>query len=450
VTRRGRRVPSHASVLRVASALVEPLLLVIGALAAIVVAALLSRRTGVATPLVLLVVGLGAGLVPAVPDVVLHPEVVLAGVLPPLLYATAVKVPVVDLRRNLSMISWLSITLVLASAVAIGALVHLVVPGIPFAAGVALGAVVSPTDAVAATAVGKRLGLPHRIMTVLEGESLFNDATALVLLRTALAALLGSFSLGDAVVEFFRALIVAIVVGLLIGWATVRLRARLADPVLTTAVSFVVPFLAYLPAEALDASGVVSVVVAGIVTGHMGAHRFSARERSTEQTNWTTLQFLVENGVFLLMGLQLPDLLADVQRHHEPLPTIALLTVALVLVLLLRRVLFVGVQVLVERSRRRRLGERREQVDRVAERVDGFADQAGDSQREQRRLSMMLRRVAQGRADLDFYEREPIGARGGAVIAWAGMRGVVTLAAAQTIPAEVETRWSRSPSGWPP
>ena len=212
------------------------------------------------------------------------------------------QVPVIDLRRSLGMITWLSVTLVVVSALVVGAIVHLVVPEVSFAAGVALGAVVSPTDAVAATAIGKRLGLPHRLMTVLEGESLFNDASALVVLRTALLAITAGFSLGDAVLDFVRAVALAVVIGYAVGRATVWLRSKLADPVLMTAVSFIVPFLAFLPAEEAEASGVVAVVVAGLVTGHHGARRFTARERLTERTNWLTLQFLVENGVFLLDG----------------------------------------------------------------------------------------------------------------------------------------------------
>src|SRR6188472_2476546 len=186
---------------------------------AIVVAAVLSRRTGIATPLVLLVVGIVFSLVPGTPTFELEPDWILLGALPPLLYATAVQVPVIDLRRSLGMITWLSVTLV------VGAVVHLVVPDVSFAAGVALGAVVSPTDAVAATAIGKRLGLPHRLMTVLEGESLFNDASALVVLRTALLAITAGFSLGDAVLDFVRAVALAVLIGYVVGRSTVWLRS---------------------------------------------------------------------------------------------------------------------------------------------------------------------------------------------------------------------------------
>ncbi len=427
----------------------EPITLAIAALVAIVVAALLSRRTGIATPLVLLVVGIGVSLIPDTPDLELEPDWILVGVLPPLLYASAVRVPVIDLRRNLRMIGWLSVTLVIASALAVGALVHLLVPAIPFAAGVALGAVVSPTDAVAATSIGKRLGLPHRLMTVLEGESLLNDASALVLLRTAVIAAtpalagVASFSIGDAAWEFATAVVIAVAVGLSVGWATVWFRSRLKDPVLTTATSFVVPFLAFLPAEELGASGVVAVVTAGLVTGHLGAKRFSARERSTEHTNWNTLQFLIENGVFLLMGLQLHALLVDLDEADASGGQVLALIGVVLIVLLILRVAFVTAQLLGERRERSRLGERRERVEAMSERVDRIAARIESSLRPERgreRMSAVRRRLSRSRADIDFYEREAIGLRAGAVLSWAGMRGVVTLAAALSIGAEVPER----------
>lgn len=148
------------------------LVIALAALAAMIVAATFSRRTGVAAPLLLVLIGIGGSFLPGVPHIEVEPELVPAGVLPPLLYASSVRLPVIDFRRNLKMIGWLSIVLVVVSALVVGLLVHLIFPQISFPLAVALGAVVSPTDAVAATAIGKRLGLPHRLMTVLEGESL--------------------------------------------------------------------------------------------------------------------------------------------------------------------------------------------------------------------------------------------------------------------------------------
>jgi monovalent cation/hydrogen antiporter len=422
---------------------VELLSLAIAALMAIVVAALLSRRTGIATPLVLLVVGIVFSLVPGTPEFVLEPDWILLGALPPLLYATAVQVPVIDLRRSIGMITWLSVTLVVVSALAVGAVVHLVVPEISFAAGVALGAVVSPTDAVAATAIGKRLRLPHRLMTVLEGESLFNDASALVVLRTALLAITAGFSLGDAIFDFVRAVVLAVLIGFVVGHATVWLRSKLADPVLMTAVSFIVPFLAFLPAEEAEASGVVAVVVAGLVTGHHGTRRFTARERLTERTNWLTLQFLVENGVFLLMGLQIESLLRDLDNSSSSLPQVLGIAALVLVLLLVLRVGFVGIQILGERRQQPKLDAMRERLTVISDKVDTMGDEGGarlESDRGQRRMTQFRRRVERGRADVAYQESEPITARGGAVLSWAGMRGVVTLAAALTIGPEVEER----------
>ncbi|MBS2938004.1 sodium:proton antiporter [Nocardioides sp. J2M5] len=421
----------------------ELLTLAIAALMAIVVAAVLSRRTGIATPLVLLVVGIVFSLVPSTPEFVLEPDWILVGALPPLLYATAVQVPVLDLRRSFGMITWLSVTLVVVSALAVGAVVHLLVPGVSFAAGVALGAVVSPTDAVAATAIGKRLGLPHRLMTVLEGESLLNDASALVVLRTALLAVTAGFSLTDALFDFVRAVVLALVIGYVVGHATVWLRARLADPVLMTAVSFIVPFLAFLPAEEAEASGVVAVVVAGLVTGHHGARRFTARERLTERTNWLTLQFLVENGVFLLMGLQLEGLLRDLDNSNNTPGQVAVVSAVILALLLVLRVGFVGVQVLSERRQQPRLDAMRERLDEISDRVDSLSDRPSprlEGPRGERRIGQFRRRVERGRADVAYQESEPVTARGGAVLSWAGMRGVVTLAAALTIGEEIDDR----------
>src|SRR4051812_25657909 len=150
-----------------------------------IAASVFSRRTGVAAPLLLVGLGIAASYLPTAPTIHLEPELVLAGVLPPLLYSSAVNLPVIDVRRNFRLIAWLSIVMVLVSAVVIGAVVHWVFPSISFALAAALGAVVAPTDAVAATAIGRRVGLPPRLMVVLEGESLVNDASALVVLRTA-------------------------------------------------------------------------------------------------------------------------------------------------------------------------------------------------------------------------------------------------------------------------
>lgn len=396
-------------------------------------ASVFARRTGVATPLLLVMLGIGASALPGTPVIHIEPEVILAGVLPTLLYASAVQLPVLDVRRNLSLITWLSVVLVIASALVIGAVVHAVFPGIPFALATALGAVVSPTDAVAATAIGHRVGLPPRLMSVLEGESLVNDAAALVLLRTAVAGLATTahFSLGDTVLDFGWAVLGALVIGLVVGLGTVLLRQRLDDPVLNTTISFAVPFLAYLPAEEVDASGVLAVVVAGFVTGNLGSKRFSARDRQTQVTTWATVSFILESGVFLAMGYQLPELI-DAARSETTLGEITGLVLLVVGLLIAIRLL--GLAWPAWRRRVRHGGRAEEFTAKLDQFEQQLETMEPSGERAENRLAWARRRLARGRAEVEFEKREPLTRRGMLVIAWAGMRGVVTVAAAQTVP----------------
>jgi len=399
-----------------------------------IAASVFARRTGVAAPLLLVALGIGASYLPSTPAIHLEPEIILAGVLPPLLYASAVHLPVLDVRRNFGLIAWLSIVMVIVSALVIGALVHALFPSISFALATALGAVVSPTDAVAATAIGHRVGLPPRLMTVLEGESLVNDASALVVLRTAVAALAvtAHFSLGHTVLDFAWAVVGAILIGAAVGLLTVVLRQRLDDPVLNTTISFAVPFLAYFPAEEAHASGVLAVVVAGLLTGALGSRKFSARDRQTQATTWTTISFILESGVFLAMGYQLPELVDDA-RAETTLGEITALVLLVVGLLVVLRFLGLAWPALQGRfGRNDRTEQVRAQLDQFEEHLDSMEPSGA---REENRLAWARKRLARGRADADFEEREPITGRGLLVLAWAGMRGVVTVAAAQTIPA---------------
>ncbi|ROO86873.1 sodium/proton antiporter (CPA1 family) [Actinocorallia herbida] len=409
------------------------------ALAIMIAASVFARRTGVAAPLLLVGLGIAASYLPSTPVIHLEPEWVLAGVLPPLLYSSAVNLPVIDVRRNFWLISWLSVAMVIVSALVIGAVVHLLFPDISFALAVALGAVVSPTDAVAATAIGRRVGLPPRLMVVLEGESLVNDASALVVLRTALAALAvtGEFSLGHTVLEFGWAVVGAAVIGSVTGWVTARLRERLDDPVLNTTISFAVPFLAFFPAEEVEASGVLAVVVAGLVTGTMGSRRFSARDRQTQTTTWTTISFILESAVFLAMGYQLPEFV-NAARGETTLGRMTGLVAVVVALLVALRFLGLAWPALTSRFGTGDKGEQaRARLDRFEERLDA---RTPADEREEARLAAARRRLERGKADVEFEEREPITARGSLALAWAGMRGVVTVAAVQTIPVGTPNR----------
>ena len=401
----------------------------------IVAASYLAPKFGIATPIALVVTGLGLSLLPGMPAIAPHPELILAGVLPPLLYSAAVHMPVVDFRRELRTIGALSVVLVLVSAFGTGALLWWIFPELGFAAAVAVGAVISPPDAVAATSIGKRLGLPPRLLTILEGEGLVNDATALVLLRTAVAAAAGSFSFWRAAGDFAYAVVVAVVIGAAVGAVTVAIRARLAQPALTTAISFVVPFLAFLPTEAAGASGVLAVVAAGLVTGASGVRRLSVQDRTSERLNWLTIQLLLENGVFLLMGLQLRTLVVDVRGAGLSVADPIWIGLLMVVALGAIRTAFVAPVILAERRRRAGHEERARRYQAVLDQVS--ADERARSSTRAVRLQRWLRRHG---ADARFYAGNGLGGRGGLVIAWSGMRGVVTLAAAQSLPVDFPYR----------
>ena len=272
-----------------------------------VVVAGLAERTRVSAPIVLVLVGLGISQVPGVPPYELNPELVLFFFLPPLLYYAAWTSSVRGFRSELRAITLLSVGLVLATTAAVGFVAWALIPGLPLAAGFALGAIVAPPDAVAATAVGRELGLPRRLMTILSGESLLNDATALTALRVAIAATAGGITLLEAGVMLVVAAVGGALVGFAIGWVLHRVR-RVLTPVLENALALFVPFVAYLAAEVAHSSGVVAVVVAGLYLSRTSSTTRSAT-RLQGWSTWELVTFVLESVVFLLIGLQLPAVL---------------------------------------------------------------------------------------------------------------------------------------------
>ncbi len=270
----------------------------------------LSRRYPVPAPLVLIVAGIAASFVPGVPTVQLSPQVVLVGFLPPLLYAAAINTSLIDFHRNARPIALLSVGLVIVTTFAVGLVAHAVLP-VSWWAALALGAVVAPPDAVAATAIARRVGLPRRIVTILQGESLLNDATALVALRTAIATASGSVSLLGIGGDFIVAVAGGVAVGLAVAYVIGKVRLRITDEITDTAVSMITPFSAYLLADQIHGSGVLAVVVTGLQLGHHAHLLQSASSRVFERTNWATVEFLLENTVFLLIGLQVRQVLID-------------------------------------------------------------------------------------------------------------------------------------------
>jgi CPA1 family monovalent cation:H+ antiporter len=279
-----------------------------------VVGAALARRLGFVAPLVLLVAGLGLSFVPGIPEIHVEPDLVLVGILPPLLYVAALQTSVPAFRRALRPILLLAIGLVVFTAVVVGFAVHLLLPDVPLSACIALGAVVAPPDAVSATAIARRIGLPRRIVTILEGESLLNDATALVLLRVSTGVLTGAavgfWDVGrDVVVTAGGGLLIGVAAAVLAAW----LHRKILDPLLDDALSLLTPFVVVIVAEELETSSIVAVVVAGLYLGHRIPYLLSATSRLQMEAVWRLIIFLLEGVVFLLVGLQLRGLVGDLE-----------------------------------------------------------------------------------------------------------------------------------------
>lgn len=424
-------------------------MLAVGVLGLICIAfaTLAGPRLGIAAPLVLVAVGVLASLVPGVPPLLIEPEIILGGILPPLLYAAAVSIPATDFRREFRSISGLSIALVIISTVALGYLFHWVVPGLSLPWAFALGAIVSPTDAVA-TGIIRRLGINPRVVTLLEGESMLNDAVALVLLRAAVAAAAVSVTLWGISLDLVYSMGVAVIIGWAVGWLNLRVRARIADPVVTTVISFTVPFVASIPAELANSSGLVAAVVAGLVTGQGAARWLAPQQRISDRTTWKAIELVLEGSVYLIMGLELLAVITEVRDRHEGVSRaiwIAALALAATLVV---RAAFVAP--LIWQIHRRALRAQRIQpkIEKFRAHVEAAPATAAIPQpRRFLKLRMrspsreeMRQRLTRFDADLSHMIEQPLGWREGTIIVWAGMRGVVTIAAVQTLPAEAPSR----------
>lgn len=349
--------------------------------------AFVARRVGLPYPIPMVIGGLVIGFVPGLPHVALEPELVLLLFLPPILFAAGYETSPRELWRKRRPISLLALGLVLITTLGVALVISRLVPGIPFAAAVALGAIVSPPDAIAATSIAERLGLPRRLVTVLEGESLLNDATALVTYRFAVAAAVtGVFSLGDAVISFVEVAIGGVIIGLAVGTVLNFLFERLHDPPVEVLVSLIAPFAAFLPAEALGFSGVLAAVSAGVWHGWRAPRVIRSETRTLLGAGaWDTMLFTVNGFVFLLIGLQLPEVLDGISgRPTGALIGLAVVTAATVILIRLAWV-FVA--------------------------------------------SYLPMRMSEGREAAAAHVGELT------VLGWAGMRGAVSLAAALALPA---------------
>jgi CPA1 family monovalent cation:H+ antiporter len=422
----------------------ETIVICVLALLAIAGAAWLGPRVRIAAPLLLVLVGIAVSLWPATPEFVIEPEWIIAGILPPLLYSAAVNMPTMEFRRDFAAISGLAVILVVLTSFAVGWLMSRFIPGIDFASGLALGAFLSPTDAVA-TSIVKRMGVASRVVVVLEGESLLNDASALVLLRTAIGATAASISLLHLAGDFLYSVIVACIVGGIVGHVNLRVRQHAPDPIVNTVISLTVPFLASVPADLLGASGLVAAVVAGLVTGFDGPKYLPPRYRLSDRQNWRMIEFVLEGAVFLIMGLELDWVLDEVRVDEFGVPVAFRYAAIALIAVMAVRALYVAPLVYFFGSVSRRADNiaaklQHQIIDHVTElpfliKSDDMA--INSEERTIRRFRQSWRRRM---ADLDYFSTERIGWSEGGVIIWAGMRGAVTLAAAQTLPRDTDSR----------
>jgi CPA1 family monovalent cation:H+ antiporter len=296
---------------------VEFLLVLLAATAALGVAA---HRLNVPQPVLLVIGGAALAILPGLPPVQLDPDTVFLLFVPPLLYRAASQASLIEFRRRMDGIVFLSFTMVIATMAAVTVTAHAVVPGLPWDAAFVLGAIVSPPDSVAAISLTRGVRLPRRVVTLLRGEGLFNDAAAFVAYRIAVAAMVtGSFSAKDAALGFLAAGALGTGIGLAMGWVIARLRERLrAIPVVENTVSLLTPFAAYLPAERLGASGVLAVVAIGLYLGRWAPHSVAPGTRLQADATWDMIVFLLEGLAFVLVGFALPGA-AHLLAHHRPL-----------------------------------------------------------------------------------------------------------------------------------
>jgi CPA1 family monovalent cation:H+ antiporter len=286
---------------------ISPIELVIGLLVVAVGLGYVARRIGIAYPILLLLGGLVLGFLPGLPSIELDPDVVFLLLLPPILFGAGYSTPIRDFKANARPIALLAIGLVAFTTLVVGVVAQAMIPGMPGAVAFALGAIVAPPDAVAATAIFRRLGVPRRVVTILEGESLVNDATAITLYRIAIAvALGGTFSAAGAGVSFVVIGVGGVLVGAVVGLIVTEAWRRTSDPTLEIMVSLLAPFAAYLPAEALGVSGVLAAVVAGLIAGRRAARVLSPTARLMGTGVWNIVIYTINGFAFMLIGLQLP------------------------------------------------------------------------------------------------------------------------------------------------
>jgi CPA1 family monovalent cation:H+ antiporter len=362
-------------------------LLIAGLAIAVAGLSALASRLSVPYPIVLVIGGGLLGFVPGLPVVRLDPDVVLVVFLPPLIYGSSIFANFGDLRTNLRALTLSTVGLVLVTMFVVGAVAHALAPGLPWNAALVLGAIVSPTDPLAAATILRRLRAPRRLVSSIEGEGLFNDATALVAYRVAVAAVVaGSFSLGHATLKFLLGAVGGVVIGFVVGWVAARIRERTSDDQVNVTMSLLTGYAAFIPADAIGASGILATVTAGIYMGIRGPRVLPTRTRLQGYFVWDILDFIVNATLFVLVGLQLRAVVDGL--HGYSAPSLVLYAIAVAGVVVATRFAWFFTVPYVVRAVDRRPEQRALRVD----------------------------------------------ARSRIVLAWSGMRGAVSLAVALALP----------------
>lgn len=352
----------------------------------------IARRAGVPYPIALVIGGGAVGFVPGLPQLEFDPQFLLVLVLPPILYQAALLTSWRDFKANLRPIGMLAIGLVIVTTLAVGATLKFLVPGMPWAVAFTFGAIVSPPDAVAATAILSRLNMPRRIVTVLEGESLVNDASGLVIYKFAVAAVLtGMFSLGSATLQFGVVALGGVAIGMALGFLSVRIHPYLGDAFIEVLVSMAVPYIAYILAEHVHCSGVLAVVAAGLFRGRFAPKIVSAEMRILARSVWNILVFLLNSLIFMLIGMQLSQMTNRLADYA--LGDLVLWSVSVSLVAILVRILWVYPAAWIPRL-----------------------------------VSRTLRMRERAPSNRELF-----------IESWCGMRGIVSLAAALALPMTIES-----------
>lgn len=366
-------------------------------LACVIALAAISKRSRIPYPTMLVLAGLAIALIPGLPTVRIDPQIVFLVFLPPILYSAAWNTWWHDFRRNIRSISLLAMGLTLVTAAGVAVVAHAVIPGMSWATAFVLGAIVSPPDASAATAICRTLGVSRRIVTLIEGESLVNDSVGLIAYRFAVAAVVtGQFSFGQAAGQLLLGIVGGIAVGIGAGFLISLLHKRIKDPTITTTLSLLAPYIAYLPAESIQVSGVLATVAAGLFVSRESPRLFTPQSRLEIIHVWDVLVMTLNGLAFVIIGLQLVDATRAMASYRET--TLLWFGLAIVGTTILIRVIWVFPM-----------------------------------------SSLANRMLAKGSGTLPWQARS--------IVAWTGMRGIVSLSAAMAIPMTVAPLDPGSPAG---